>query len=153
MSTVEYSSEDIEDVWDEVVALGKESFNEIATFGKGGGTSPSKSIYLMLRDCSLLQLSTARKDGELIGYALFAVATHPHHEGCLHAMCDTLYVRKEHRKGWVAVRLLKHAEEACKQLGAGVMTVSMSVASPFDSLAEYLGYEKVEIVCMKQIGG
>jgi GNAT superfamily N-acetyltransferase len=94
---------------------------------------------------------TVRSTGRLVGYAAFIVRRSLHYAQVV-AVCDVLYLAPEHRRGWVAGRLLAHADAALRDSGVFVVYQRMKVAQPFGVLLERLGYAHIEETFERRLG-
>ena len=73
--------------------------------------------YLAMDAAGLLQITTARAEGQLVGYNVFVVMSHLHHRGTLHAVQDVYYLLPQYRRGWTGIHLLRAAEKALRDRG------------------------------------
>ena len=67
-------------------------------------------------------------------------------------MNDVIFLHPEYRKGENAIGLFKTVEKELKKRHVTMHTFHMKVQFPFESLAEYLGYEKIEYNYRKILG-
>lgn len=115
--------------------------------------NPDFDLYLSLEEQGILRMYTARDEEGLAGYLIFLVTNHPHYKDQMYANNDLVYVKPEHRGGKAEVvrGMFSLAEENLKEEGISVICVSMKAHMPFDKTAEYMGYDKAEIVYSKYI--
>lgn len=94
-----------------------------------------------------------RRNGELIGYAAFVVAPHSCFRNTLHANCNGIYVKPEHR-GYAGGRLLQGTEEILAGLGVAKIIHQVPVArgKKLSALLGRLGYAHTEDFFCKLVG-
>lgn len=98
----------------------------------------------------LLQF-TVRLDGVLVGnLRLFLVRSS--HTGTTFAEEDTLYLRPEHRGGFLAMRLLRYAEAAVIALGVREIRANSKLVNRADVLMRRMGYTAVATQFVKLVG-
>lgn len=88
-----------------------------------------------------LHTVTVRKDGNLVGYHISFLGSHPHYRSTLHAMVDLYYLLPELRAGRVGLKLFKFAEEKLKELKVVKIYTGCKVKFDHSRLFKYLGYE------------
>lgn len=107
--------------------------------------------YRSLETAGILRGYTARKDGELIGYAAFVVSpSNLHHKGLRYASLDVLSVVPKWR-GLTGSRLMAYAERQLKSEGVQMVTIAVPKVCDWTPLAERWGYEPVETYMQKWI--
>lgn len=108
--------------------------------------------YLHLEALHMLHISAARQhDKSLAGYAAFTLVPCPHRAGILLAALDGLYLAPKTRGGLTALRLLRHAEAALQQRGAGLVQYSSPASRPCDALYRRLGARHTETIWHKEL--
>lgn len=116
---------------------------------------PDFEQYKAFMDMGLYKVFMARDDDRLIGYISFFVGNNPHYKDIVYATNDIIYVLPEYRdkgKAEVVRTLFNLAEDELKNKGVGVITLNMKAHLPFEKLAEYMGYDKAEIMYSKYLG-
>lgn len=88
-----------------------------------------------------LHTVTVRKDGQLVGYHIAFIGSHPHYKSTLHAMVDLYYLEPTLRRGKVGMKMFKFAEEELKQIGVKKIYTGCKVKLDHTRLFEFLGYE------------
>lgn len=73
--------------------------------------------YETLKQLGMLVIFTAREEGKLLGFNMYAVTEHPHHRGCLMANCDALSVRLDARSKGVGRKLVDYATPRLREMG------------------------------------
>ena len=114
--------------------------------------NPHWDAYAELESENQLRIFTARQDGELIGYFVVILGVNLHYKDHVFAVNDVLYLRKDWRRGFTGVKLVKFAEQCLKADGVSVLTINTKTHQPFDKLMEYLRFNMVERVYQKYIG-
>lgn len=109
-------------------------------------------FFSKLDEAGSLATITARKGGELVGYYIAFVQPHPHYQSTLFGINDVIFIHKEHRKGFVGIKLIKMAEKVLKEKGVKVMTIHFKTHLPFDPILERLGWDYAERLYTKYIG-
>ena len=104
--------------------------------------------YASLEEAGVLRLFTARHEGRLVGYNVFALVEHHQHE-VLFASHDTMFLRKDFRKGTTGIRFLKWCDEQLKQDGAKFITQHSSTSVDLENLFIRMGYKLAEKVYLK----
>lgn len=88
-----------------------------------------------------LHTVTVRKDGQLVGYHISFLGSHPHYKSTMHAMVDLYFLEPSLRKGRTGMKLFKFAEQELKKLGVVKIYTGCKVKFDHTRLFEYLGYE------------
>ncbi len=127
-------------------------WEEIALYKDKIEFLPDYEAYYALDEAGALQIVTVRKDGAIIGYYISFVYTHPHYKENKFAQNDILFIHPEYRKGTIAYRMFKFAENELKKIGCSVLLVHMKDKFSFEPLCKKLGMDKQEIVYSKYIG-
>jgi GNAT superfamily N-acetyltransferase len=97
----------------------------------------------------LLRLYSVRKDGELIGYAIYTdQARHPHYPQRW-ATSNLIYLKPEYRRGGIGFGLLEFIED---DLVGYVMQTAVSESHPaLGMLLSARGHAKVEAIYSKRL--
>jgi GNAT superfamily N-acetyltransferase len=106
--------------------------------------APDWDQYERLLKADMLRCVTCRAGDELIGYVVFIVHPHLHYKTCKTAFEDMHFIRKDHRKGRVGIRLFKYAEEMLKAIGVNRIIVHTKVHLDNSKLFEYLDYKNTD---------
>ena len=150
---VTFQRERAQDLWAEIEPLLVEHYNEIATF-KDIPLAPDKAQYNAADDAGKLRLYTARKAGELVGYAAFLVTQNPHYTTSKQALQDVIFVSAEHRRGRLGLQLLLYAEQELTADNVDVVYHHVKIKHPaLGKLLEHLGYEATETMYSKRLKG
>jgi len=98
----------------EATLLFKEHYEEIAERTDVIELDPDLEKYQKLYDAGILEIHTARNDGQLIGYSLWVVTTHLHYKKSVTASSDILYIHPDFRKGMFGYKFIKWTTEEIK---------------------------------------
>lgn len=134
-------------------ALFEAHYREIAWMQDKVPLDPDYGRYEAMARAGVVRIFTARRDGELIGYAVFIVNPHLHYQSTRWAMNDVLYVAPGSRGYRAGSKLLKHVESVLRADGVKVMGLHIKDSLNWGPLARLLGYERVESSWQKWIGG
>lgn len=106
---------------------------------------PDYEMYERLAQWNMLRCIVCRMDDELIGYIVFIVKPHLHYKSCKTATEDIYYVKKEHRRGKIGIKLFQYAEKVLKEM-CGVNRIILHTKVHLDNsrLFEYLGYKQTD---------
>lgn len=143
MPKITFQEETMSDIIDELVPLFGDHYTETGAFG--GMRLPLNiqwQAYKIIEDKGMLHFVTARKGNELIGYYVSIVAPHLHFAGSLVAENDTLFLRKEYRKGLTGCKLIKYAGEALRKK-CEVVILSLPVGKEYIGVAKHSGFELI----------
>jgi hypothetical protein len=100
--------------------------------------------YCELDAAGKLATFVARRDGALVGYAVFIVQTHIHYADALVAANSAVYMVPEARAGRVVLKLLRYSEIGLKAQGVRKVYYHVKREKDFGRLLEHLGYRDLE---------
>ena len=140
--TLTYQQETVETVEVDIVPLMHAHNDELQEdLSKEYPLDVNMAVYRRMAASGVLRIFTARDDGVMAGYATFIVIPSHHRRGMVVAHEDALYMKPEFRRGRVAMRLMKFAEDSLKG-SCQVVIYHCPVAKPhFGILLTKLGYE------------
>ena len=138
--TVTYQTEDPAEFIEALKGVLPEHYDELCVT-KDFPLMPDYEAYGRLHVAGMLRCITVRDDNELIGYALFIVHPHLHYKSCITAFEDIYFLKKEHRKGRVGIRLFQFAEDVLKKEGVHRIIMHTKIHMDNTRLFEYLGYK------------
>jgi GNAT superfamily N-acetyltransferase len=93
----EFARESVADVMDEIRPLLEQHWKEIAHY-PDIPLDPDYGRYRTLETLGLLRIFTARHDGQLVGYAIYAVNFSLHYRNSRQAQQDVLFVLPAYRR-------------------------------------------------------
>ena len=146
----EFACEPVWTLWDEVLPLLREHWQEVARF-KDIPLNPAIEKYNAMAEVGLFKTYTARDSGELVGYAAYFVAPNMHYQSSLQATQDVIFLRETHRKGMTGYRLIKYADEQLKQIGVEVVYHHVKEKLDFGLLLMRLEYQPVERIWARRL--
>jgi GNAT superfamily N-acetyltransferase len=114
--------------------------------------NPDYEEYARLDAAGVLKCFTARKDGALVGYFILLVSKSIHYSDHLFAVNDVIFVKPDSRAGATGYKLIKYAEDYCKDMGVSVLTLNTKVHLPFDKLMLHMGFDLIERIYSKYLG-
>ena len=138
--TVTYQTEDPAEFIEALKGVLPEHYDELCVT-KDFPLMPDYEAYGRLHVAGMLRCITVRDDNELIGYALFIVHPHLHYKSCITAFEDIYFLKKEHRKGRVGIRLFQFVEDVLKKEGVHRIIMHTKIHMDNTRLFEYLGYK------------
>ena len=107
--------------------------------------------YLELDAAEKLATFIAKRDGVIVGYAVFVVQTHIHYQDALVAANSAVYAVPEVRAGRVILKLLRFAEMGLKAQGVQKIYYHVKQTKDFGRLLGHLGYQDVERMYAKVV--
>ncbi|MDA8231569.1 MAG: GNAT family N-acetyltransferase [Magnetospirillum sp.] len=114
--------------------------------------APDWEKYRLLDRTGALNITTARHDGRMVGYACYIVSRHLHYRDLMVAESDAFFLAPEHRRGPEGVRLLRAAEQNVIAAGAQRIVTRVKVDPDFGPLLRRMGYQPIEAVYSKRVG-
>lgn len=148
---ITYQVETWEDYHRDSEKLWQEDFNEVFA-EKWMELAPDIEKYKMLEQFDMLLITTARNDGELVGFHISIISPHMHCRKTNCAFQDALYLSKGFRKGFVGIKLLKFTEIVLQMRGVEMLYFTSPETRDSGKLFEYLGFKKSDTVYSKYIG-
>lgn len=143
MPEITFQEETMSDITAELIPLFHEHHNETGAFG---GMKLRLNVqwraYQFIEDKGMLHFVTARSDDELIGYYVSILAPHLHFADIFVAENDTLFLRKEYRKGLTGCKLIKYAGDSLRTK-CKVVLLNLPVGKEYISLAKHSGFELI----------
>lgn len=100
----------------------------------------------------VLHLTTARRDGVLVGYVIYFLVYHVHYRKSLTAIADVLYLVPEERFGRTGIRLLEQSEASLKGMGVQRVVQNVKVDHDWSPILTRLGYKPFERLFSKLLG-
>ena len=107
--------------------------------------------YLELDAAGKLATFIAKRDGLIVGYAVFVVQTHIHYQDALVAANSAVYAVPEVRAGRVILKLLRFAEMGLKAQGVQKIYYHVKQTKDLGRLIGHLGYQDVERMYAKVV--
>lgn len=149
---MEISHESMASVKEDIKPL-LEKHWEMVALNKGQiKLNPDWKEYARLDAAGVLRIFTARDNGKLVGYCVLLVNTSIHYSDHKFASNDVVFVLPEYRAGATGYKLIKYAEDHCRDDGVSLMMINTKVHIPFDSLMIGMGFELIERIYSKFLG-
>ena len=146
---ITYQKELLVNILQECKQLHVDHYKEFET--KDLPFDPDYDRYLQIEKIGSLLITTARKDGKIIGYVWMLITSDPHSKGSLGASDDNYYLLPKYRGSGIGVKLLNFTEQKLKELGVNQVFLHTRVEHDYSSLFKRLGFEKTEILFIKRI--
>lgn len=102
-----------------------------------GSALPDKALYLKQESFGTCFCIGAFDRSILVGFAVLTLREHPHYSKTIGA-CDALFVRKEARKGYAGLKLIRAVQEMGKTKGAAGVVFSAPFGSRLSKLFDRL---------------
>ena len=148
---VRFEEEKFEDIIDEMKPLLQEHYKEIAMYKDKISLNPNYELYQAMADAGTLHILAARHGTVLVGYCVTFVNKHPHYNDHLYAVNDVVYLDPAYRHSAVAPEMIAELERMMLEKGVSVMTFHMKTYQPFETLMDFMGFEKAEYLYSKYI--
>jgi GNAT superfamily N-acetyltransferase len=149
---MKYRTETLAEVIEEITPLLLDHWQEIALNKNTIKLDPHWEVYENLAKMGHLNITTARTDkGELVGYVVYLLQPLLHYKSELSAVGDVFWLRPDHRKGSLGMRLLKVAEEKMRALGCTYIVNKTKLHKDVGRLFERMGYTAIERVYAKEL--
>lgn len=141
-NTITFQAEPVSQMWYDAIPL------MVANHRETGGLpaeyfSPSLSMFQRIEVAGCLRVFTARLDGALIGYGVFALSPHPTYPELTFATAHVVYVDPAHR-GRRSIRFLLWMRAELKAEGADYWGLQNSTKHDWSGTLRMLGLEPME---------
>jgi GNAT superfamily N-acetyltransferase len=146
---IEFKRESYDEVIEDIKPLLVEHWEELAAF-PDVPLNPNFPFYKTAADNDFIRIYTARKDGQLIGYAIYTITkSNPHYMQMANASSDIVLVKKEHRNIGVGMGLYDFIEN---DLEGFVIQTNDKIAHPeLGALMKARGYVPMTTVWTKRL--
>jgi len=115
--------------------------------------NPDWEKYAQMDQSGLLRIFTARKNNELVGYCVLVVSQSLHYKDHIFANNDVVFVLPDYREGMTGYKLIKYAEDYCRENNVSLLNINTKVHLPFDSLMLGMDFELIERIYSKYLRG
>lgn len=140
--TCSFQAEPLADMWYDAIPLMVANHNEVGGL-PAQHFSPSLSMFQSIEAVGMLKVYTARLDGNLIGYGVFALAPHPTYPDIKMATAHVVYFDPPHR-GRRSLRFLRWMKAQLKDAGADYWGLQNHEKHNWDHTLRHLGLEPME---------
>lgn len=157
MNNITFQVEKLSNIKEEVFPLLVKHWEEIALNKETVPLDPDWEMYRLLEDGDVMNITTARKNGHIIGYFAYIITGNLHYKSLRVAEGDIFYVDKEYRKGSFARKLLQESERNLKAVGVNkiINKVKKHFKNPrgigVGLLFEHTGYIEIENLYAKMV--
>jgi hypothetical protein len=139
------------DLFNEAMPLLEAHWEEIAVNKEYIKLKPNYELYFLMQENKNLNCLVARNEGRLVGYLVTLLHVHPHYTDHTFAQNDLFYISPKHRKGMLAIKLIKEQEKQMIRLGVSSITYSVNPKKDFSKLLERSGHTLFETVYRKDL--
>ena len=148
---VAFAQEKLSLIRDEAYPLLLLHWEEIALNKASTPLDPNWHAYKVMEEVGLFHVTTARVDGELVGYVAFIIAANLHYQTMITATDDIFYLHPDHRRGLLGIQLLKASHQAMAALGATKIVHHHKHHFNVGAVFRRLGFDLVEHVYQKAL--
>ena len=113
---------------------------------------PCYELYLELESTNMVYNLLALENEKLVGYVIFIISKHHHHQSTLWALSDILYISPDYRGRGLCLNMLETAEKALRDRGVEVIIVNSRAHKDFGALLAKSGYNPYEKSYSKILG-
>lgn len=148
-----FQQESIGDLIPEVMPMLEQHYEELTLNKDVVKLDPKWDDYRALEGMGRFVVLTAREHGQLVAYNAFFLNTHMHYSDLMVAVNDVFYIHPDYRRGSLALRFLRHTEQALKSIGAQKVAYHCKRGNNFAAIlrSRLLGYQDEEGVVGKII--
>lgn len=118
---------------------------------KTGSLDVDFDKYIQMEELGVHYMVFAFEGDLLVGYSSMLYSESPHTKQVT-ALTDSMYIRKEYRKGGLGSKIIKIAEKEAKVRGCDHIMVTFKNTHPHPSIVEDLGFFSYETIYAKAIG-
>jgi len=146
-----FSVETYDQIISDLKPMLKDHWQELAVH-KDIVLDPDFVFYENAHKAGLIQILTARLNGELIGYAVFVVRIHPHYKNNSWASNDLIWLHPDWRNLGFGREFIGFIDREFKRRGVDVIHINEKTSSPaLGMLLKSVGYVAVEVGYEKRI--
>ena len=147
METIQ-SSKEAKDCFDKLTQL---QWDEVDHRRKTSNLNLDFDKYVSMGDAGMHFMVLAYTNEDIIGYMSIFI-TESLHTREITALTDTIFIRKEYRKGGLGSDMIEAAEKECKSRGASNFMVTFKNDSPHPQIVENNNFFSYETIYAKYIG-
>lgn len=147
---ITFQAEAFDPFYADVVKLLPLHYDEVAPYRDLFRVNVDVATYQQLERAGVLRVITARHAGELVGYFVMIVRSHPHYRDVMVANEDLKFVHPDYRGG-TGVRLIKFAEDHARALGCKVIMQRSKAKSEHGAMYRRLGYDLMDEIYTKRL--
>jgi len=140
---ITFQCERFADIVPELKICHYEHYSETEFYRLGLPLDPKyEQISEIERMGQAVQFTARDESGELAGNILMYVSRSLHTDS-MSANEDTLYIKPQYRKGFMAVRFMQYVEDSLRLIGVREIFTDSKTVNNAHRLVEYLGYKHV----------
>lgn len=147
---IQFAKEDVLGPATEMESLLELHFEECSNL-KMFQLDPDWARYCALEEGGMIHVFTVRDGGILVGYAVFLLTTHMHHQGLVVANNDLFFISPDYRRGTNALKFIQYCEGQMKLLGAKRITWTVKTQHDWSALLHRAGYDTDEIALSRNL--
>lgn len=140
-----------EEAKQQFIGLVEEQWLEVDHRRKTSKLDVDFNKYIKMDDLGIHFIVLAYTDEELVGYDSMFISPTPH-TGEITALTDSMFIKREYRKGGLGTTMIKMAEGEAKARGAKHMMVTFKNDSPHPEIVKDLGFFSYETIYAKALG-
>ncbi len=129
----------------------KEHWDEVVTDARP--LDPYWEVFREAEQKNNLVCFTARKDGNLIGYAVFLFVHDLHSRNTRTAYNDAVFLRKDHRKGGLGKSFIEYCDEELGKMSIQTILWHIKPAVDFSGLLKSIGYKHFNTLYAREVRG
>jgi GNAT superfamily N-acetyltransferase len=129
----------------------KEHWDEVVTDNR-----PLEPFWEIFRDFEKkdkLVCFTARKDGDLVGYAVFIFVPDLHSRNTQTAYNDAVFLKKEFRKGGLGKTFIEYCDEQMDKMNIDLILWHVKPTVDFSGLLKSIGYKHFNTLYAREVRG
>lgn len=143
--TISFNWETIGELRRDIGPLAREHWLEVAHHKDKVALDPRWEEYERIERNKGLIVITARRDGELVGYAIWLFQEHLHYRGHTVAMNDVIYLAPSFR-GVSGLRFVRHNDYVLRVLGADRILWHIKPDHNWSKILTRMGYKQEELI-------
>lgn len=156
MSTVEvsftYATEQVsDDFMEQANAILREMYETTVASSDIPNYAFDWERYKQVQQAGMLLLTTARFENMLVGFALYLVVDHPHHNGTRSAECDAIAISVALRGNQIGRSLIDFSTDYLRGMNVKFVTHRYRTCYNAEPIFPKLGFRLIEHVYMKDL--
>lgn len=151
---ITFAIEPFSEVYGELLPLLHKHYAEISTHKDHGvELEPQVEAYKAREADGSLMMVIGRQAGEIVSYFVCFIAPGLHYKSCLTCSPDIFYVEESRRGATIGVQMFRFVEAELKRRGVKRWAVGSKIRHDASALFKFLGFEQVETIHEKWLGG
>lgn len=138
-----FAQEPLEPIWDRIMVLARQHWDENEQYRHGQGFNPDKARYLQAEKIGMYFHFTARDPEQIVGSGGLYITPSMHTQRVI-CQEDTYYLLPEYRLGRNAIRFFNFMEAFMVSRGVVECTLTTPITNTkAERIVEYMGYRQV----------